>query len=116
MGNRTDVAGRTAMSEESLFHDALSKPSAERAAFLDAACAGQPELRVAVEALLAAHDASGGLLDRPPIQTVDSDLSEPNHGGTGEYTPQPVRTTDHRPEVQPGLVIAGRYLLQQKIG
>jgi eukaryotic-like serine/threonine-protein kinase len=104
------------MSEESLFHDALSKSPAERAAFLDAACAGQPELRAAVEALLAAHDASGGLLDRPPIQVVDPEPGEPNYGGTGEYTPQPIRTTDHRPEVQPGLVIAGRYVLQQKIG
>ena len=61
------------MSEETLFHEALAKPSAERAAFLDAACAGQPELRAAVEALLAAHEASGDFLDTPrddPAQTM----------------------------------------------
>ena len=105
------------MSEETLFHDALSKPVAERAAFLDAACAGQPALRAAVEALLVAHDASGSLLDRPPVQTVDSDAGQPVHG-TGEYSPRPDASLFHidRPEVRPGLVIAGRYILQQKIG
>jgi hypothetical protein len=50
--------GETAMTEETLFHEALAKPPAERAAFLDTACAGQPELRAAVEALLAAHEDS----------------------------------------------------------
>ena len=40
----------------------------------------------------------------------------------GEYTPQPddappklVHTTDYRPNLEPGLVIAGRYTLVQKI-
>jgi hypothetical protein len=47
------------MTEETLFHEALAKPAGERAAFLDAACAGQPQLRAAVGALLAAHEASG---------------------------------------------------------
>jgi len=64
------------MTEETLFHEALAKPPAERAAFLGQACAGQPQLRAAVEALLAAHEASGSLLDRPPVElarTVDSD-------------------------------------------
>jgi hypothetical protein len=53
------------MTEESLFHDALAKPPAERAAFLDQACADQPALRAAIEALLAAHEASGNVLDQP---------------------------------------------------
>ena len=53
------------MNDEALFHEALAKPPAERAAFLDEACAGQPELRAAVEMLLAGHDASGSLLDKP---------------------------------------------------
>jgi len=54
------------MSEETLFNQALLKPPPERAAFLEAACAGQPQLRPAVEALLAAHDKSGNVLDQPP--------------------------------------------------
>jgi hypothetical protein len=55
------------MTEETLFHEALAKPAAERAAFLDAACAGQPEPRAAVAALLAAHEASARLLDKPAV-------------------------------------------------
>jgi serine/threonine protein kinase/tetratricopeptide (TPR) repeat protein len=97
------------MSEESLFHEALARPAAERAAFLDAACAGQPELRAAVEALLAAHEGSGSLLDRPPGelgQTVDPESGQP----------LPVVTTNYHPNVEPGLVIAGRYTLVEKIG
>jgi hypothetical protein len=35
------------MNEESLFQEALSRPPAERAAFLEQACAGRPELRAA---------------------------------------------------------------------
>jgi tetratricopeptide (TPR) repeat protein len=97
------------MSEETLFHEALAKPPDERAAFLDAACAGQPELRAAVEALLAAHEGSGSLLDRPPAglkPTVDP----------GAVPAQPVSTTDYHPEVGPGFVIAGRYTLVEKLG
>jgi eukaryotic-like serine/threonine-protein kinase len=113
------------MSEETLFHEALAQPPAERATFLDQACAGQPQLRAAVEALLAAHGASGSLLDRPRelAQTGDSDPDEPKSGATGQSTlepdgapPHPARTTDYRPDLEPGLVIAGRYTLQQKLG
>jgi len=45
------------ISEQSLFLAAVEKPpGAERAAYLDAASMGQPELRTQVEALLAAHE------------------------------------------------------------
>jgi hypothetical protein len=47
-GNHTGISGVAAMTEEILFHEALAKAPAERAAFLEAACAGQPEPRVAV--------------------------------------------------------------------
>jgi serine/threonine-protein kinase len=62
------------MSEETLFHEALARPSVKRAAFLDAACAGPPQNRAAVDALLAAHERSGHVLDQPPQalgQSVD---------------------------------------------
>jgi eukaryotic-like serine/threonine-protein kinase len=110
------------VSEETIFHDALAKPSAERAAFLDAACAGQPKLRAAVEALLAAHEDSGSLLDEPPRdlgRTGDSDPGPAKRGGTGEYTPESERRqkrADLRPQFEPGLVIAGRYKLLEQIG
>jgi tetratricopeptide (TPR) repeat protein len=51
------------MNEETLFHEALARSTPqERAAFLARACAGQPELRAAVEALLAAHEQPGDFL------------------------------------------------------
>jgi tetratricopeptide (TPR) repeat protein len=119
------------MIEETLFHEALAKPPAERAAFLDAACAGQPELRAAVAALLAAHEASADVLDRPAAalgQTVDPDPGQARPFATGAYTPQPeeiapgadaarlATTTDYQPAFGPGAVIAGRYTLVEKIG
>src|SRR5262249_51393499 len=98
------------MTKATLFHEALAKPASERAAFLDAACAGQPELRAAVEALLVAHEAPGTLLDRPPAGPA----------ATGDYTPaaaaRPVAADDYNPPAAPGLVIAGRYTLLEKIG
>ena len=45
-----------------LFEDALEKPEGERAAFLDAACGSEREVREAVDRLLAAHRDSGGFL------------------------------------------------------
>jgi hypothetical protein len=113
------------MSEESLFHEALAKPAGERAAFLDAACAGQPELRAAVVALLEAHEGSGDLLDRPPADlgyTVDPEPGRDRQTDTGAHTrgpdvPSPLpTTTDYQPPIGPGLVLAGRYTLEQKLG
>ena len=54
------------MIEESIFAAALQTPSrAERIAYLDVACAGDPQLRRRIEALLLAHEESGDLLDPP---------------------------------------------------
>jgi serine/threonine-protein kinase len=114
------------MTEETLFEEASSRPREERAAFLEQACAGQPQLRTAVEALLAAHDRPGNVLDRPPVALgamIDSQPDSANPLVTGEYTPQPkgasshqATTTDYRPESAAGAVIAGKYTLVEKIG
>jgi tetratricopeptide (TPR) repeat protein/tRNA A-37 threonylcarbamoyl transferase component Bud32 len=97
------------MTEETLFHEVLALPPAERSAFLDGQCAGLPQLRAAVEALLAAHDASGSLLDQREMNAL-----------TGEFTPEPAAlptvTVYARPSIEAGLVIAGRYTLLEKIG
>src|SRR5262245_23853866 len=54
------------MSEETIFGEALQQTDpARRAAFLDAACAGDPQLRRRVEALLAAHAVSDSFLEPP---------------------------------------------------
>src|SRR5258708_654883 len=54
----------------------IATPS-ERAAYLDATCAGQPELRAEIDSLLAALDKAGSFLDRPAADagvTVDAAL------------------------------------------
>jgi eukaryotic-like serine/threonine-protein kinase len=112
------------MNEETLFAEALARPPEERAGFLDQACAGRPELRAAVEALVAAHDKTGNILDRPPDQTVDSGPAharpdtglETTSGPDLAPPPQATKTADYRPMSQPGIVIAGHYTLQEKIG
>jgi hypothetical protein len=42
---------------EEIFQSALDRPPQGRAAWLDAACAGDAELRCEVDALLAAHES-----------------------------------------------------------
>ncbi len=56
------------MSEESIFAAALQKSDpAERAAYLDEACAGDAPLRQRVEALLQSHFAAGSFLGTPAV-------------------------------------------------
>ena len=51
-----------------MFQVALARNPAERAAFLDEACAGDPALRREVEALLASDEQSGGFIELPAIE------------------------------------------------
>jgi eukaryotic-like serine/threonine-protein kinase len=89
----TEAPDRT----ESIFAAAVALTSAaERAAYLDQACAGDAALRNHVEALLRAHERAGHLLDRP---IVGPEL-------TGAYIASP----------EVGTVIAGRYKLLEAIG
>ncbi len=56
------------MNELDLFTEALNRTDpAERAAFLDQSCAGNPELRRRLEELLAGYARGGSPLDRPPV-------------------------------------------------
>jgi hypothetical protein len=81
------------VTDESIFAGALALPSpAARAAYLERACAGRPDLRREVEGLLAAH-AADNPLDRPP-----TDL-----GRTGAYEPA---------REQPGVSVGPYKLLQ----
>ncbi len=84
--------------DETLFEGALKcRTAAERAAYLDQACAAQPELRRNLEALLQAHDQSGEFLE------------------TAVFAARPTIKLDLAPEESSGTVI-GRYKLLQKIG
>src|SRR5438094_7785646 len=82
---------------EAIFFAALEEGSPkERTAYLDEACAGDPDLRRLVEKMLAAQAQAGSFLEQPahsPIETVDE---------------QPIREG-------PGTVI-GSYRLLEQIG
>jgi WD40 repeat protein/serine/threonine protein kinase len=65
------------MIEEELFHRALQKPTlAEQLAFLEQACADQPELRQRVERLLRSHRHEDSFL-HPPVTTDDPITERP---------------------------------------
>jgi tetratricopeptide (TPR) repeat protein/tRNA A-37 threonylcarbamoyl transferase component Bud32 len=113
------------MNEESLFREALSRSQEDRTVFLEQACAGRPELLAAVKELLAAHEKPRNILDRPPLTEGDEHDAAPGEthdSAASEWTPEPDEpapretTSDYQPEAAPGLVIAGRYELVERIG
>jgi serine/threonine protein kinase len=65
------------MTERTIFLNALEREDpAARAAYLDAACAGRPELRQRVEDLLRSHQEAGTFLDVPaPDQVTGAEQS-----------------------------------------
>ena len=84
---------------ENVFLAALEKGSPEeRAAYLDSACQGEPELRRHIERLLDAHPMASGFLEPP---------ARPSREATAAYVP----ASDLA-----GTVIAGRYKLLEQIG
>ncbi|MCU0871566.1 MAG: protein kinase [Pirellulaceae bacterium] len=85
------------MKEEQLFHEALEQPAERRAAYLDAACQGDANLRDRVELLLRVHANPGSFL-ASPAHRVDLGV-----------------TLDHFPPEGPGIQI-GPYKLLQEIG
>ena len=56
------------MSESGIFKAAVKLPPDRRAAYLDQACGSDAELRVEIESLLHAHDATGGFLEDVPAR------------------------------------------------
>src|SRR5262245_32206017 len=63
---------------EAVFAASLEhRSAAERAAYLDEACAGDPALRQRVEALLTAHQQAGSFLERPVPETAAGESDRP---------------------------------------
>src|SRR4030095_3810069 len=60
---------------EEFFAQAAALPAADRAAWLDAACAGQPELRAEWEALLRSHEAAGFMKGVPRRPDIEGELA-----------------------------------------
>jgi serine/threonine protein kinase/tetratricopeptide (TPR) repeat protein len=100
------------MTEEALFELALNIPTAERAALLDRECAGDPDLRSRVEALLAARQVLESLLRREPAPASPTPPGEAPTTGPGETTAPP----DGRPAEGVGSTLAGKYKLVEEIG
>src|SRR5262245_37119825 len=100
------------MNESQVFAGALKRGSAaERAAYLDDACAGDARLRADVEALLRAHATDPDFLEGPLPSLGDTAEAPPRTpGGPGE----PAAGPDGRE--RPGVVLAGRYTLLEEIG
>jgi serine/threonine protein kinase len=61
---------------DALFDTALERPPAERAAFLDAACAGDAGLRREVERLLAADARATSFLEQPAVSSSPRESPE----------------------------------------
>ncbi|HEX3527869.1 MAG TPA: protein kinase, partial [Thermoanaerobaculia bacterium] len=61
---------------EDLLDEAFERSAGERRAFLDEACAGNPELRAQMEALLAADESAEGFLATPAHQAAAALLAD----------------------------------------
>ncbi len=92
---------------KAIFSEALEKPAHKRAEFLEEACADSPELKVRVEALLAALTNAGGFLEDSPI--VEESAESP------ETSAATVSKHDKTLVERPGTII-GPYKLLQEIG
>jgi eukaryotic-like serine/threonine-protein kinase len=53
---------------EDIFHSALDRAPHDRAAFLDAACAGDGALRLQIEGLLESFDEAGDFIEKPIVE------------------------------------------------
>src|SRR6516165_2113153 len=77
------------MSERDIFIAALQKDDpAQRQAYLEEACAGQPELRRQVENLLRLHEGAGSFLDQPaqtPTKSPYSTVEPPGREKLGTF-------------------------------
>jgi WD40 repeat protein/tRNA A-37 threonylcarbamoyl transferase component Bud32 len=71
------------MNEESIFAIALEKDDrAERAAYLEEACAGDPGLHRQVQALLESHEQAGSFLEQPALGQQAGTANEDDAGAT----------------------------------
>jgi uncharacterized protein (TIGR03067 family) len=107
------------MTEETIFTAALAKTPAERAAYLEEACAGDVELRQRVEGLLHSHEEAGSFLETPVASS-----GNPGQPAIGETTAEAGADRGAaadfsflQPSDQPGhLGRLGHYEILEKVG
>src|SRR5262249_34663060 len=109
-GSRSPTRRGHAMNEESLFHEALARPSRrDRDQFLNEACAGNPELRAAVEALLSPQDGAGEFL-ASSAGAPSSDTANRDGTTDQENSPAPPAAEPDVPQR------VGRYEVRRLLG
>ena len=78
------------MTERDIFIAALQKDDpAQRQAYLDEACAGQPVLREQVEGLLRLHENAGSFLEQPAAEAVQLSHNASRSRVDGTTAPRP---------------------------
>jgi len=98
-------------SVEDLFEAALLLSDDERVALLDHRCEGAPELRRAVEVLLAANDQAGSFLDRPLFAPPSENVPRtPDSGLAADNL-----SAEEKTIFRVGMTIAGRFTIQRFI-
>jgi eukaryotic-like serine/threonine-protein kinase len=101
------------MTDDTLFELALNTPMSDRAALLDRECAGDPDLRSRVEALLAARQVlESRARQEPATAGTTTPPGEAPPPAPGETTAPP----DGRPAEGVGSLLAGKYKLVEEIG
>src|SRR5262245_25737636 len=109
---------------EDLFHTALEREPAERAAFLAEACADDHSLLDAVNDLLAAHDQSWSLVDQRHAALETDNTSDPTRRMPKPPAPQAVPVPPHHSSGDDqregrfvtGQMLAGRYRIVGLLG
>ncbi|MCP4659765.1 MAG: protein kinase, partial [bacterium] len=106
---------------EPILDEVLELAPENRPAFLDQACAGDPELRTELEALLAADEQTGGPLEAPIGNLVArllrggrSEADSSTSSLRREIPPQPADGAGDR--FLPGTMLAGRYRIVSVLG
>src|SRR5262249_5789584 len=119
----TDSSKGGAMTVDEIFAEALAKgTTADRAAYLDQACAGDPALRERVGTLLHSHAAAGRFLGKPAIQGAAEELAGPACGDkTESESPAEIGGTEPldflAPADKPGVLgRLGHYEVLEVIG
>src|SRR4051812_7738183 len=102
------------MTVEEIFLTAVEKAPVERGAYLDAACGGETDLRVQVEALLRSHEQAGSLLEQPLFRT-DACGDDTRTGPSTADADLPLDFLD--PSDTPGSIgRLGHYEVQEVVG
>jgi WD40 repeat protein len=96
---------------EQLFHEAIARDPSERAAFLEAACAGDADLRAAVENLLQ-HDRASHSSDELLVSPLAQQAEQLRH-----LAPTALDVSQHRPTPpHPRLPSIAGYDLLEELG